>query len=122
MTPLFVLDTDHITLLQRGHPATTARIIAIPPEHIAVTVVSAMEQMRGRLAQINRAKTAAQVITAFAHFQETLHFYRTVSVLSYDEAAAAHFNRLRQNHKNRPAKKMLFMSQFCRKMSTWVIL
>ncbi len=107
MTPLFILDTDHITLLQRGHSVTTARITAIPSKHIAVTVVSAMEQMRGRLAQVNRAKTAAQVITAFAHFQETLHFYRTVSVLSYDEAAAVHFNRLRQDHKNRPGTQDL---------------
>jgi tRNA(fMet)-specific endonuclease VapC len=58
MTALYVLDTDHITLLQLRHPVVISRFIALPPEVIAVTVVSAMEQVRGRLAQIHCAKTA----------------------------------------------------------------
>lgn len=96
MTALYILDTDHLTLLQHNHPTVIARFIALPPESIAATVVSAMEQVRGRLAQIHRAKTTAEVMTAFARFQEALTFYRTVPLLSYDEAAATHFARLRQ--------------------------
>ncbi|MCP4289572.1 MAG: type II toxin-antitoxin system VapC family toxin [Gammaproteobacteria bacterium] len=107
MTPLYILDTDHITLLQRNQPAIIGRIMTIPPEHIAVTIVSAMEQVRGRLAQKNRAKTASQVVAAFARFQEALDFYRTVSVLPYDDTAAAQFNQLRQYHKNRPGTQDL---------------
>jgi tRNA(fMet)-specific endonuclease VapC len=72
MTVLYVLDTDHITLLQRNHPAVTSRFTALPPEVIAVTVESAMEQGRGRLAQIHRAKTVPEVINALARFQEAL--------------------------------------------------
>jgi tRNA(fMet)-specific endonuclease VapC len=75
----------------RNHPAVISRFASLPPEVVAVTVVSAMEQMRGRLAQIHRAKTAPEVVNAFARFQEAWHFYRTVPVLPYDEAAAAHF-------------------------------
>ena len=41
------------------------------------------------------AKTAPEVVQAFARFQEALTFYRTVPVLPYDEAAATHFARLR---------------------------
>jgi hypothetical protein len=74
MTALYILDTDHITLLQRNHPAVISRFASLPPEVVAVTVVSAMEQMRGRLAQIHRAKTAPEVVNAFARFQEALHF------------------------------------------------
>jgi len=57
MTVRYVLDTDHLTLLQRNHPAVITRFTALPPEVIAATVVSAMEQVRGRLAQMHRAKT-----------------------------------------------------------------
>jgi tRNA(fMet)-specific endonuclease VapC len=71
MTEFYVLDTDHITLLQRNHPAVISRFTALPPEVIAVTVVSAMEQMRGRLAQIHRAKTAPEVVNAFTRFSDT---------------------------------------------------
>ena len=70
MTVRYVLDTDHLTLLQRQHPAVITRFTALPPEVIAATVVSAMEQVRGRLAQIHRAKTAPEVVQAFARFQE----------------------------------------------------
>lgn len=69
---------------------------ALSPEVISTTVVSAMEQVRGRLAQVHRAKTPAEVVQAFARFQEALQFFRTVSLLPYDEAAAAQFSRLRQ--------------------------
>ena len=102
MTVLYILDTDHITLLQRNHPTVVSRLLSQPPEVIAVTVVSAMEQIRGRLAQIHHARTAPQVVNAFAHFQEALHFYRTLPVLPYDEAAAAQFAHLRQTHTHRP--------------------
>ncbi len=96
MTALYLLDTDHLTLLQRNHPGVISRFTALPSERIAATVVSAMEQVRGRLAQIHRAKTASEVVTAFARFQEALTFYRTVPLLPYDEAAATYFARLRQ--------------------------
>lgn len=107
MTVLYILDTDHITLLQRNHPAVTARLASLPPEFVAVTVVSAMEQMRGRLAQLHRAKTAPEVVNAFARCQEALHFYRTVPVVPYDEAAAAQFARLRHSHTPRPGTQDL---------------
>ena len=107
MTVLYVLDTDHLTLLQRNHRAVITHFTALPPEVIAATVVSAMEQVRGRLAQIHRAKTAPEVVEAFARFQEALAFYRTVPVLPYDETAAAHFARLRQVLRRRPGTQDL---------------
>jgi tRNA(fMet)-specific endonuclease VapC len=107
MTVLYILDTDHITLLQRNHPTVVSRLLSQPPEVIAVTVVSAMEQIRGRLAQIHHARTAPQVVNAFSRFQEALHFYRTLPVLPYDEAAAAQFAHLRQTHTHRPGTQDL---------------
>ena len=53
------------TLFQRNHPAVISHFAALPPEVIAVTIVSAMEQTRGRLAQMHRAKTASEVVKAF---------------------------------------------------------
>jgi tRNA(fMet)-specific endonuclease VapC len=107
MTVRFVLNTDHLTLLQRNHPAVIARFNALPSEGFAATVVSAMEQIRGRLAQIHRAKTVREIVQAFARFQEALTFYRTVPVLSYDEAAAIHFARLRPTLPHRPGTQDL---------------
>jgi tRNA(fMet)-specific endonuclease VapC len=107
VTVRYLLDTDHITFLQRNHAAVIARVTALPSDVLAVTVVSAMEQIRGRLAQVHRAKTAVEVVRAFARFQEALNFYRTIPVLPYDEAAAGQFARLRTLYTNRPGTQDL---------------
>ncbi len=43
----FILDTDHLTLLQRGHPSLLARVAATPPEDLAITIITVEEQVRG---------------------------------------------------------------------------
>jgi len=43
----FVLDTDHITLHQKGHPAIQTHLISVPQDQIAVTVISFGEQILG---------------------------------------------------------------------------
>jgi tRNA(fMet)-specific endonuclease VapC len=53
---LWILDTDHISLLQRGHPAVEKRIRSINLNDIAITIISVEEQLYGRLNNIRRAK------------------------------------------------------------------
>lgn len=57
--PLYLLDTDHITLVQRGDSKVTARYSAVPEAEIIVSVISYEEQLRGRLATVSQAKTDA---------------------------------------------------------------
>jgi tRNA(fMet)-specific endonuclease VapC len=45
-----LLDTDHASLHERGHPPLRARLVSIPPEEVAVSVVTVEEMLRGRLA------------------------------------------------------------------------
>lgn len=45
----WVLDTDHVSLLQRGHPVVVSKVSAVNPAEIAVTVITIVEQMYGRL-------------------------------------------------------------------------
>lgn len=57
--PIFVLDTDHLSLFQRNHPRVCERVIQVlesTPEAIATTIVSVEEQLAGRLAQIKKAQ------------------------------------------------------------------
>ena len=43
--PLFILDTDHITLLERGHSQVIAHFDAVSDESIAASVISFEEQV-----------------------------------------------------------------------------
>ena len=53
----YILDTDHVTLFQHNHPKISQRARAVGGSSIFVTTVTLEEQLRGRLAVINRAAT-----------------------------------------------------------------
>ncbi len=55
---LYVLDTDHLTLLQSAYPRVSARYLhESNAGNVAVSVASYEEQVRGRLAFLSQAKT-----------------------------------------------------------------
>lgn len=93
---LYVLDTDHLSLLQRGHPHVIARLAGIPIAQRAVTIITADEQLQGRQAIIRRSKTQADTAVAYERLRETIQFFTSVRILSYDAAAAALFETLRR--------------------------
>ncbi|HZG68977.1 MAG TPA: hypothetical protein VEZ12_19735, partial [Herpetosiphonaceae bacterium] len=55
---IYLLDTDHVTLEQHGHPSVTARVRLAGPSQVAISVITVEEQMRGWLAVIRGATTA----------------------------------------------------------------
>jgi len=69
MNQLWILDTDTVSLIQRGREALLKRLLTTPPEQIAVTVITLFEQLRGRLADVNNAR------------ESTLQFLRRESTL-----------------------------------------
>jgi predicted nucleic acid-binding protein len=44
---VYILDTDILSLLQRGHPKVLAQVTAHPQQSIAITVISVDEQLSG---------------------------------------------------------------------------
>jgi len=96
MSSLYLLDTDHLSLLQRGHPRILARLAAIPLAQRAVTIITVDEQIQGRLALIRRAKTQTDAAREYERLRETIQFFATVRILSYDLAAVAQFETLRR--------------------------
>jgi len=51
---IWVLDTDHLSLLRRGNVAIQQKFTATDPQSIFVTIVTVEEQLKGRLAVIQR--------------------------------------------------------------------
>ena len=92
---LYILDTDHISLLQHRDVRVITNMKRVSFTLRAVTVVSLAEQIQGRLAVISKAKTEVDAGRAFQRLYETNEFYRTVQVLFYDEPAIQAFERLR---------------------------
>jgi tRNA(fMet)-specific endonuclease VapC len=92
----FVLDTDQLSLLQRGDPHVAARVGAAAPEALAVTIVSVEEQVQGRLAVLRRARERVEVMRAYQRLGEAIQFFCSIRVLTYDPAAAEHVEAFRR--------------------------
>lgn len=60
---LWILDTDHISLIQRGHPVVIQRINTVNPQDIATTIITAEEQLRGRLDTIRRTSSTDALVS-----------------------------------------------------------
>ena len=94
----YILDTDILTLLQREHPTVIRRIRAIDPKDIAVTVITAEEQIRGRFSGIKRAEKSKQpdrLVLAYARLWETLEDFQRLNILKFTPEAGDRYTELR---------------------------
>lgn len=92
----FILDTDHLTLLQQGHPRVLQRVGSMPPTFLAITIVTVEEQLRGWLDAVRRHHGSARQIWAYRGLQEAIEFFPRVAMLPFDQAAFQQFESLRQ--------------------------
>jgi tRNA(fMet)-specific endonuclease VapC len=83
----YVLDTDTVTHQQLGHPLVVAKLRLVDRSTVATTVITMYEQLRGRLAAINRKQSDAQLQLAFRHLQATQQYYCTARILPFVEKA-----------------------------------
>src|SRR5437868_8585543 len=97
---MIVLDTDHLSILERGRGDEYARLrdrlrhVSLSEQ--AATIISYEEQTRGWLAYVARARTLSEQIHAYRKLNNHLDSYRDIDVLGFDERAAAEFQRLRK--------------------------
>jgi tRNA(fMet)-specific endonuclease VapC len=96
---LWVLDTDHLSLHHRGHQQVQQRLLALPFNQRATTIVNVEEQLRGRFAMIARARKANEWVAAYNVFQQTLEDLMRLRLLPFDDSAAAEFIRLKASVK-----------------------
>jgi len=95
-----ILDTDHVTILQRRtrpqFERLSERLAPLGREQVCTTIISFHEQMRGWLAFLNQARSSAQVILSYGELQEILHRFCQMSVLPYSDEAEDQFAALRK--------------------------
>ncbi len=96
---MFILDTDHLSIADQDTVEgfnLGRRLALVQSADIFVSVITYEEQMRGWLTYIARANTVEQQVRAYANLRLFIDRYQQISLLNYDDQAAAHFERLRQ--------------------------
>ena len=96
---IYLLDTDHLSILQRRGGADHAVLIMNMSGHadtdIGVPVVSFHEQSLGCNALINAARTPADVLLGYDLLARIIEDFRRFPIVPYDAAAAAVFDQLK---------------------------
>jgi len=96
---MFLLDTEHVSILQRrSQPAASniaARILLHSPNEFFVSVVSFQETMQGWQAQLARARNSSDIVYAYSRLRQVLLDYSQSQVVDFDVAASNRFDALR---------------------------
>ncbi len=94
----FLLDTDHISILQwrsgSEYSTLAARLAHEPPDDLAFCIVSFHEQVLGCNSYIARARAPANLVRGYRMFEHVLSAFSAAAVLPFDAAAAAVFEGL----------------------------
>ncbi|HAO13548.1 MAG TPA: nucleic acid-binding protein [Planktothrix sp. UBA8407] len=89
-----ILDTDHVSLLERQQPAIVQRYKRYPAEKTAITVITWEEQMRGRLNVIRQANSSEQRILAYTRLLSTIRFLQNFPIINFDAMADNYYLQL----------------------------
>ena len=96
---MHVLDTDHMTILERGgmtaYPSQV-RLRQVPFEELATTIIRCEEQVRGWLSHVAQAKILPMQVECYEFLHLHIETYRTAAIFGYDCYASEEFERMRQ--------------------------
>lgn len=88
---LFALDSDTVSLLEKGHPTVIA---SHPPSDISVPVIVVEEALSGWYTMIRKAKTPRRLALGYDELASAVAVLSGIRILRYSEAAIAKFNDL----------------------------
>ena len=94
----YLLDTDTITYHQVNRPEIIYRLQQVEPTAVATTVITMYEQLRGRLAAINRKQNDESLQLAFQRLQITHRYFCQVQVVPFTETTSARYAQLVQQN------------------------
>ncbi len=97
---MILLDTDHLNVLKYpDHPrfiSLFGQLNESVDQHIATTVITVEEQMRGWLALIHRRSYVQEQVPAYRELLNLFDFFSHWDIIPFDEPAATQFDLLRE--------------------------
>jgi tRNA(fMet)-specific endonuclease VapC len=90
----YLLDTDHLTLFQRGHTTLRQRLALQPAGAVGIGVVTVEESLRGRLARLARASDGPTRLGSYRLLVEALLDFAKFPIVPYGQPAEDRFQQL----------------------------
>lgn len=95
---MYLLDTDHLSLLQRDTPVGRSILLRLATinVHFGTTVITYEEQTRGWLAHLARAKNLDEQVAAYQFLEQHAVNYCDIPIVAFNQAAVQVYQRLRK--------------------------
>ncbi|WP_242541309.1 type II toxin-antitoxin system VapC family toxin [Phormidium pseudopriestleyi] len=94
----YLLDTDHLSILQRQSGADyhnlMARMAEYPLDDFAISIITIQEQMLGCHAYINRARYPNELVKGYEIMVRLVADFQRLPILSFDAIAAQTLEQL----------------------------
>lgn len=94
--PLYVLDSDILSLLQAGHPKVSERAAKCVAGELAITVITVEEQIRGWFTLVRRAKKPPQIAFAYQQLADRVSDLSRTRILPYTERAISMYQLMKK--------------------------
>src|SRR5438132_2603255 len=83
---LYLLDTDHLSLYQTGHPRVVANILLHLKDRLTISVISVEEQLAGWQRALRQARDDARRAEVYRRMARTVESWSGWLVLPFDVA------------------------------------
>jgi tRNA(fMet)-specific endonuclease VapC len=90
----FPLDTDTLTLYQKGHPLICQRC-ASHPGTVGVTIISVEEEVSGWYTRLRRSRSRTDLAKVYQRFTDFMIFINRLTIVSFTEPAILRYEHLR---------------------------
>ncbi len=95
----FVLDTNTLTLYQRGNESVTRHAQAHSPDELAAAIISVEEQLGGWYAELRQLKKRDQLAAVYQRMTPAVRFLVRFEILTFSEPAMIRYEGLRKAHR-----------------------
>jgi tRNA(fMet)-specific endonuclease VapC len=102
---LWILDTDHVSLLLAGNQNVRDRVAPVS-RNVALTIVTVQEVFNGWVTQINDPAQSGNLIELYGRLLTALNYFREVRVIGFDAAANDCHQRLLRDNRTLNKKRL----------------
>ncbi len=93
---LWILDTDHVSLVLAGHPQVSRRVAELGAD-VEITVVSVQELFNGWVVRINQAKEIEDFVRLYGKLSQTIALCGRIPIAAFDQVAGDHYQQMMIN-------------------------
>jgi tRNA(fMet)-specific endonuclease VapC len=96
---LFILDTDHVSLVLHGNP----KILAVIANNknkvdICTSIITAQELFNGWVVRINNTQPLDDLVKLYSEFHQSIDYLRKTDILGFNDVADLRFRQLLQEN------------------------